>query len=133
MIKFLLYIGNLRGVFEMKEVIKTIAAVSMFALLASCQMNTADDGNQNENPSSETTSEYTVSFDLNYPEDTDEYMFCDDLLVAPIAADTGDERDVYLPTASKWADFFTGEEIEVPENGIIHVNTKNIPVYKRIG
>ena len=71
--------------------------------------------------------------DVNTYKIDDEYMFCDDLLVAPIAADTGDERDVYLPVASKWADFFTGEEIEVPENGIIHVNTKNIPVYKRIG
>ena len=71
--------------------------------------------------------------DVNTYKIDDEYMFCDDLLVAPIAADTGGERDVYLPVASKWADFFTGEEIEVPENGIIHVNTKNIPVYKRIG
>lgn len=62
----------------------------------------------------------------------DEYMFCDDLLVAPIIADTGDERDVYLPRSSRWADFFTGEEIQVPENGTIHVNTKNIPVYRRI-
>lgn len=62
-----------------------------------------------------------------------EYLFCDDLLVAPIAAGTGDERDVYLPRASRWADFFTGEEIEVPENGVIHVNTKGIPVYKKIG
>ena len=62
----------------------------------------------------------------------DEFMFCDDILVAPIAAKYGDERDVYLPRASRWADFFTGEEIQVPEDGIIHVNTKGIPVYKRI-
>ena len=62
----------------------------------------------------------------------DEYMFCDDILVAPIAAGTGNERDVYLPVSAKWADFFTGEEIELPENGIIHVNTENIPVYKKI-
>ncbi len=62
-----------------------------------------------------------------------EYLFCDDLLVAPIAAGTGDERDVYLPVSAKWADFFTGEEIDLPENGVIHVNTKGIPVYKRIG
>ena len=48
-----------RGAFEMK-VIRYIAAVSLFALLASCQMNTAGDGNQNENPSSESTTEYTV-------------------------------------------------------------------------
>lgn len=58
-----------------------------------------------------------------------EYLFCDDLLVAPIAAGTGDERDVYLPRADKWADYFTGEPVE---SGWIHVNTKNIPVYRKV-
>ncbi len=58
-----------------------------------------------------------------------EYMFCDDLLVAPIAAGTGDERDVYLPKADKWEDYFTGEPVE---SGWIHVNTKNIPVYRKV-
>ena len=61
-----------------------------------------------------------------------EYMFCEDLLVAPITAEDGNERDVSLPRSAKWADFYTGEEIELPESGIIHVNTENIPVYKRI-
>ena len=59
----------------------------------------------------------------------DEYLFCDDLLVAPIAAGTGDERDVYLPEADEWADYFTGEPVG---NGKLHVNTKGIPVYRRI-
>ena len=62
----------------------------------------------------------------------DEFLFCDDLLVAPIAAKYPDERDVYLPRGARWADFFTGEEILVPEDGVIHVCTKGIPVYKRI-
>jgi alpha-D-xyloside xylohydrolase len=59
----------------------------------------------------------------------DQWLFCDDLLVAPIAAGTGDERDVYLPTAAKWVDYFTGEPVE---SGWHHVNTKGIPVYKRV-
>ena len=83
------------------KVIRYIAAVSLFALLASCQMNTADDGNQNETPSSESTSEYTVSFDLNYPEDTDEYMFCDVTVNVPpasITAKTG--QNITLPVCS---------------------------------
>lgn len=62
----------------------------------------------------------------------DEYLFCDDLLVAPIASGTGDARDVYLPRESEWADYFTGEKIETPESGWIHVETTNIPVYRRI-
>ena len=63
----------------------------------------------------------------------DEYMFCEELLVAPIAANTGDQRSVYLPRAARWADFYTGEEIILPENGVIQVNTKRIPVYRKIG
>ena len=59
----------------------------------------------------------------------DEYLFCEDLLVAPIAAGTGDEREVYLPVSDSWADYFTGE---VVGNGKITVNTKGIPVYRRL-
>lgn len=58
-----------------------------------------------------------------------EYMFCEDLLVAPIAANTGDEREVYLPTADRWVDYFTGQEVQ---SGRFKVNTKGIPVYRRI-
>ena len=72
---------------------------------------------------------------MDYTDDSEtysidnEYIFCDELLVAPIAAGTGDERDVYLPTADNWEDYFTGEKVG---NGKIHVNTKNIPVYRKI-
>ena len=59
----------------------------------------------------------------------DQWLFCDDLLVAPIAAGTGDERDVYLPVSANWVDYFTGEPVE---SGWHHVNTKGIPVYKRV-
>ena len=58
----------------------------------------------------------------------DEWLFCDDLLVAPIIAGTGDERDVYIP-AGKWVDYFTDEPVE---SGWHHVNTKGIPVYRKI-
>lgn len=58
-----------------------------------------------------------------------EYLFCEDLLVAPIAAGTGDERDVYLPVSDEWEDYFTGERVG---NGKIHVKTAGIPVYRRV-
>ncbi len=58
-----------------------------------------------------------------------EYLFCEDLLVAPIAAGTGDERDVYLPVADEWEDYFTGERVP---SGKLHVKTAGIPVYKRV-
>ena len=83
----------------MKEVIKTIAAVSMFTLLASCQMNTADVGNQNDNPASGNTTEYTVSFNLNFPDDTDEFMFCDYTQnIAPSAKKANDGQSITLPS-----------------------------------
>ncbi len=58
----------------------------------------------------------------------DEWLFCDDLLVAPIIAGTGDEREVYIP-AGEWVDYFTDEPVEA---GWRHVNTKGIPVYRRV-
>ena len=58
----------------MKKLIKIIAAFGMLSLFASCQMNPADDGNQNDNPASGNTTEYTVSFNLNFPDDTDEFI-----------------------------------------------------------
>ena len=72
---------------------------------------------------------------MDYTDDADtyhidnEYLFCDDLLVAPIAANTGDERDVYLPVSDEWEDYFTGERVP---KGKQHVCTKGIPVYRRV-
>jgi len=58
----------------------------------------------------------------------DEYLFCDDLLVAPIIGTESDEREVYLPDGN-WVDFFTGEPVQA---GRFVVNTEGIPVYKKI-
>ena len=58
----------------------------------------------------------------------DEYLFCDDLLVAPIAAGQGNTRKVYLPQGT-WVDFFTGESIP---SGWTTVTTEGIPVYKKV-
>lgn len=58
----------------------------------------------------------------------DEYMFCEDLLVAPIAAGQGKQRKVYLP-AGEWENFFTGETVAA---GWHEVETEGIPVYRKI-
>ena len=57
-----------------------------------------------------------------------EYMFCENLLVAPIASGRGDEREVYLPKSAAWCDYFTGEDVP---SGKFVVKTKGIPVYRR--
>lgn len=56
----------------------------------------------------------------------DEYIFCDDLIVAPLSYDT-DEREVYLPKG-KWRDYWTKEPVE---SGRFTVVTENIPVYEK--
>ncbi len=57
----------------------------------------------------------------------DQYIFCDKLIVAPIASGmTG--RDVYLPEG-KWVDYFTKEPVEC---GKFHVETDFIPVYEKV-
>ena len=83
----------------MKKLIKTIAALGMLSLFASCQMNPADDGNQNDNPASGNTTEYTVSFNLNFPDDTDEFMFCDYTQnTAPSAKKANVGQSITLPS-----------------------------------
>ena len=57
----------------------------------------------------------------------DEYLFCEKLLVAPIAAGESG-RDVYLPPCG-WRDYFTKEPVE---SGWHHVETNGIPVYERM-
>ena len=59
----------------------------------------------------------------------DQWLFCDDLLVAPIFPGNNDERDVYLPVDSKWVDYYTNEPVE---SGWIHTQTKNIPLYRKV-
>lgn len=59
----------------------------------------------------------------------DEYIFCDSLLVAPIADTDPDERDVYLP-CGEWRDYWTGE---IYTKGTHHIATENIPVFEKIG
>ena len=57
----------------------------------------------------------------------DEYLFCCDLLVAPIMAGQ-DEREVYLPEG-EWVDYFTNEPVLA---GRFTVKTNGIPVYRRV-
>ncbi len=71
----------------------------------------------------------------DFTDDTETYaidnawLFCDDLLVAPITEHDHDERDVYLPVGAAWVDYFTGEPVS---SGWHHVKTEGIPVYRRI-
>lgn len=68
-------------------------------------------------------SDYTN--DANTYNIDDEYIFCDDLIVAPIAVGET-ERTVYLPKG-EWVDYFTKEPVS---SGYFTVKTDFIPVYE---
>ena len=57
----------------------------------------------------------------------DEYVFCDNLIVAPLTAES-DTRLVYLP-AGEWRDYWTKETVQ---SGWFEVTTENIPVYEKM-
>ena len=69
----------------------------------------------------------------DYTDDTetynidDQYIFCDELIVAPMTAEQ-EARRVYLPKG-EWANFFTGEKVN---SGWFDVKTENIPVFRKI-
>ena len=70
---------------------------------------------------------------MDYTDDTetykidDEYIFCDNLIVAPMTAEE-DIRKVYLPEG-KWVDYWTKEPASC---GWFNVTTENIPVFEKI-
>ena len=57
----------------------------------------------------------------------DQYIFCDDLVVAPLTAES-DTRKVYLP-AGAWRDYWTNEPVSA---GWMEVTTDRIPVFEKI-
>ncbi len=57
----------------------------------------------------------------------DEYIFCDDLIVAPLTSES-DERKVYLPKG-EWADYWTKNKVQ---DGWFTVSTDKIPVFEKI-
>lgn len=57
----------------------------------------------------------------------DEYIFCDELIVAPIKVGEK-KRRVYLPEG-KWIDYFSGKE---QKSGWFEAETESVPVYKKL-
>ncbi len=57
-----------------------------------------------------------------------EYIFCDNLIVAPITAEENDTRMVYLPEGN-WVDYWTKEPVA---SGWFRVETTEIPVYEKV-
>lgn len=75
---------------------------------------------------------------MDYPNDIkvrqieDEYLFGESLLVAPLTAKQGEEREVYLPEGN-WFDFFTHEKYEGGKTYTIKAPLEKIPVFVKDG
>jgi alpha-glucosidase len=75
---------------------------------------------------------------LNYPADaatyeqSDEFLFGDDLLVAPVLRPGAQQRDVYLPQG-EWYDFWTGARHSGGRNLTQKVTLESLPLFVRAG
>ena len=64
---------------------------------------------------------------------TDEYMFGESFLVAPIVQDAVTSRNVYLPADTKWIDFWTGETFDGRQTIKKQAHIDIIPLYVKAG
>ena len=62
----------------------------------------------------------------------DEYMFCDELLVAPVTEANAISRNVTLPSG-KWVNFWTGETVEGGTTISVSADKSTIPLFLRSG
>ena len=63
----------------------------------------------------------------------DEFMYGPALLVAPVTEEGATERNLYLPRAQGWYDFWTGERIDGDKEIAAHSPLDRIPVYVKAG
>ena len=75
---------------------------------------------------------------LEYPDDAkvtgldDEFLFGDDLLVAPVLYEGANEREVYLPNG-EWFDYWTGRRFAGGQTIHLPVTLDSIPMFVRGG
>ena len=75
---------------------------------------------------------------LDHPKDphtwtiTDEYMYGDSLLVAPVVHRGETSRSVYLPEAAYY-DYWSGARVSGPGNVTAQASLDQVPVYARVG
>ncbi len=63
----------------------------------------------------------------------DEFMFGPAFLVSPVTQEAATERDVYLPPAPLWYDFWTGKSIQGDQHLAASAPLNTIPLYVKAG
>lgn len=80
----------------------------------------------------------TQALALAYPQERsaagngEEYIFCDNMLVAPVLSEGADTKEVYFPSGS-WYNLFSGEKISGGCSETVSAPLGTIPVYLREG
>ena len=75
---------------------------------------------------------------LEFPQDEhvagidDEFLFGDDLLIAPVLLEGATQRDIYLPEGD-WYNYWTGEQVKGGQTIHMPVTLKSIPMFVRAG
>ncbi len=63
----------------------------------------------------------------------DEYMFGPAFLVSPVWKEGALKRDVYLPKAAAWYDFWTGEKVQGGQDLEVNAPIEKLPLFLRAG
>ncbi len=63
----------------------------------------------------------------------DEYMFGPAFLVSPVWKEGAKKRDVYLPAAAGWYDFWTGEKVSGGQELEVDAPIEKLPLFMRAG
>ncbi len=63
----------------------------------------------------------------------DEFMFGPSILVSPVTLEGAKERDIYLPPAPRWYDFWTGKETQGDQRLDAAAPLDRIPLYVKAG
>ena len=63
----------------------------------------------------------------------DQFMFGQDILVAPVVQSQAEQRSVYLPKGDKWTDIWTGQQYEGGQKVTRNVDLALMPLYVRQG
>lgn len=66
-------------------------------------------------------------------EDTTQYMFGSDLLIAPVVEEGIEEMEVFLPQGQIWREVFTGKKYTGGKSYTIPVTIETIPVFSKQG
>lgn len=74
---------------------------------------------------------YQYQDDMEARDITDEFLFGDKVLMAPVVEQGATERDVYLPEGDRWVDFWTNEVHEGGQWMTVDAPIDHLPIYVR--